>query len=214
VESNGSTFRFTVGHRDADHVTTSITRDCCVVDAVPAAYDVSGVDAQPAIEPRAFRDALGHYASGITVITGSDSEGPFGFTCQSFYSVSVDPPLVSFSVSKTSTTYPRVRDTGSFAVNVLAAAQRSISDQFARSGTDKWAGMRWDTTSAGNPVLDETLLWLDCEIWAEHEAGDHRIVIARVRQMSPIASAPASPLLYFRGRYRDLRPHPTTGDNR
>jgi 3-hydroxy-9,10-secoandrosta-1,3,5(10)-triene-9,17-dione monooxygenase reductase component len=84
-----------------------------------------------------FREAVGHYASGITIITGHDSEGPIGFTCQSFYSVSVDPPLVSFSVMKTSTTYPRIRDTGTFAVNILAADQGTISNQFARRGTDK-----------------------------------------------------------------------------
>lgn len=85
-----------------------------------------------------FRDAVSHYASGLTIITGHDEHGPIGFTCQSFYSVSVEPPLVSFSVMKTSTTYPRIRDTGTFAVNILSAGQQAASNQFARRGTDKW----------------------------------------------------------------------------
>ncbi len=87
--------------------------------------------ARPAFDPRVFRDTLGHYASGITIISGVDEEGPIGFTCQSFYSVSTEPPLVSFSVMTTSTTYPRVRETGSFAV------KRST---FRRSTWKKWPG--------------------------------------------------------------------------
>lgn len=156
------------------------------------------------ISPRAFRGALGRYASGITVITGIDDQGKFGFTCQSFYSVSTDPPLVSFSVLKTSATYPRIRQAGAFAVNMLARDQQHVSDQFARSGTDKWAGIGWSTTQAGNPVIDDTLMWLDCQLWAEYDAGDHLIVLGRVRDMSPFDGRPDDPLLYFKGGYRHL----------
>lgn len=161
------------------------------------------------IDPRAFRDALGLYASGITVITGRDEQGPVGFTCQSFYSVSTDPPLISFSVMKTSTTYPRIRQTGRFAVNVLAHHQQGVSDQFARKGTDKWAGIRWSPTLAGTPVLEDTLMWLDCQIWAEHDAGDHLIVLGRVTEMRPTDGHALEPLLYFQGRYRRLSPDET-----
>ena len=118
-----------------------------------------------------FRDALRHYASGITVITGADEQGLVGFTCQAFQSVSAEPPLVSFTVQKTSTTYPRIRATGSFAVNVLTQDQQHVSRQFSRPGTDKWSGIGWSRTQAGNPVLYQTMLWLDCRIWAEHD-GD------------------------------------------
>ncbi|KAA9108069.1 flavin reductase family protein [Microbacterium rhizomatis] len=159
----------------------------------------------PEVDPRIFRDTLGHYASGITIISGIDDDGPIGFTCQSFYSVSVDPPLVSFSVMTTSTTYPRVRETGRFAVNVLAHDQHAVSNQFARKGTDKWAGIDWRPARSGDPVILDTLMWLDCEIWAEHEAGDHQIVIGRVIEMSPPAWHKEEPLLYFRGQYRHLR---------
>lgn len=156
-------------------------------------------------DQRAFRDALGHFASGITIISGVDEEGPIGFTCQSFYSVSMDPPLISFSVMTNSTTYPRIRETGKFAVNVLSHHQDRVSSQFARKGTDKWAGIDWTPTSAGNPAINDTAMWLDCDIWAEHEAGDHYIVIGRVNEMSPAEWHRHDPLLFFKGAYRHLR---------
>lgn len=158
-----------------------------------------------AMDQRLFRDTLGHYASGITIITGTDEQGPIGFTCQSFYSVSMDPPLVSFSVMTNSTTYPRIRETGRFAVNVLAHHQDAVSTQFARRGTDKWAGIDWVPTAAGNPVITDSLMWLDCDLWAEHEAGDHLIIIGKVREMSTAEWHRHEPLLYFKGRYRHLR---------
>lgn len=157
------------------------------------------------IDQKLFRSILGSFASGVTVITGHDEQGPIGFTCQSFYSVSVDPPLVSFSVMKTSTTYPRIRETGRFTVNVLAHDQEAVSNQFAQKGGDKWAGIPWSTAAQGNPVLDGALAWLDCTIFAEHDAGDHYIVIGRVTELGASRSAHAEPLLYFRGRYRELR---------
>ncbi|WP_104182201.1 flavin reductase family protein [Arthrobacter sp. B0490] len=161
------------------------------------------------IDPTRFRDIVGHYASGITIITGQDGEGPIGFTCQSFYSVSVDPPLVSFSVMKTSTTYPRIRDTGSFAVNILSADQATASDQFARRGTDKWAGITWHPTQDGNPILEHTPAWLNCTIVAENDAGDHLIVIGRVTELGSLDSHRADPLLYYKGQYRTLEASPT-----
>lgn len=130
-----------------------------------------------AIEPLSFREALGHYASGITVITSRVDDEPIGFTCQSFYSVSVSPPLVSFSVMCSSASYPRIRQAGRFAVNILSDEQVGISNRFARRGTDKWHGVEWHTSPLGNPIIGGSLHWLDCEIHAEHVAGDHLIVI-------------------------------------
>lgn len=157
------------------------------------------------IDARRFRDALGHYASGITIVTGHDGHEPIGFTCQSFYSVSVDPPLVSFSVMKTSTTYPRIAPTGRFAVNVLSRDQTDVSAQFARKGTDKWAGVDWSPAASGNPVISGTLMWVDCELWAEYDAGDHLIVLGRVVELCPEQWHAGEPLLFFKGRYRHLR---------
>ncbi|MEZ2388550.1 flavin reductase family protein [bacterium RCC_150] len=159
----------------------------------------------PELDPQAFRHTLGHYASGITIVTGIVEDEPVGFTCQSFYSVSIEPPLVSFSVMKTSTTYPRIRGTGSFAINVLTHSQHAVSSQFARSGADKWSGISWAPAASGNPVIDGCLMWLDCELWAEHEAGDHQIVIGRVRAMGRHGEEhTAEPLLFYKGRYRYL----------
>jgi flavin reductase (DIM6/NTAB) family NADH-FMN oxidoreductase RutF len=150
------------------------------------------------------RSAVGHYASGITIITGHDDQGSIGFTCQSFYSVSVDPPLVSFSVMKASTTYPRIRDAGTFTVNILSRDQEAVSNQFARRGTDKWADIQWSRTAQDNPILDRSLAWLDCTIWAEHDAGDHLVVLGRVIGLGTSPGDRPDPLLYFRGRYRSL----------
>jgi 3-hydroxy-9,10-secoandrosta-1,3,5(10)-triene-9,17-dione monooxygenase reductase component len=160
--------------------------------------------ASTALDPRTFRDALGLYASGITVIAGHDGDEPLGFTCQSFYSVSADPPLVSFSVMVTSSTYPRIRQTGKFSVNVLSRAQQPISNQFARKGTDKWADIAWQMSEGRNPIIDGTLTWLDCEIVAEHQAGDHYIVIGQVLTVGPRDRHSHEPLLYFKGNYRHL----------
>lgn len=160
-----------------------------------------------AIEPLSFRRALGHYASGITVITSHMGGEPIGFTCQSFYSVSVSPPLVSFSVMSSSASYPRIRQAGRFAVNILAGEQVEISNQFARRGTDKWHGVEWQKSPLGNPIIVGSLHWLDCEIHAEHAAGDHLIVIGEVKALNLQEAAATQPLLYFKGQYCNLAAH-------
>ncbi|MFG6178521.1 flavin reductase family protein [Halomonas sp. THAF12] len=157
-----------------------------------------------AIEPLSFREALGHYASGITVITSHIDGDPIGFTCQSFYSVSMSPPLVSFSVKASSYSYPRIRQAGRFAVNILSDEQTRVSNQFARQGTDKWHGVEWQESPLGNPIIAGSLHWLDCEIHAEHAAGDHLIVIGEVKALNPTEAAATRPLLYFKGQYCDL----------
>lgn len=156
------------------------------------------------IDQSRFRDTLSHYASGITIVSGVEEAGPVGFTCQSFYSVSMDPPLVSFSVMTSSTTYPRIREVGRFCVNVLSYDQDHLSNQFAKRGTDKWAGIDWAPSSAGNPIIAGSAMWLDCETYAEYEAGDHYIVVGHVNEMSPAEWHTRDPLLYFKGKYRHL----------
>ncbi|WP_432240803.1 flavin reductase family protein [Herbaspirillum robiniae] len=160
-----------------------------------------------AIEPLPFREALGHYASGITVITSLVDGEPVGFTCQSFYSVSMSPPLVSFSVMSGSASYPRMRQAGRFAVNILSDEQVRISNQFARRGTDKWQGIEWQASPLGNPLIACSLHWLDCEIYAEHAAGDHLIVIGEVKAMNLQQTVAMQPLLYFKGEYRHIAVH-------
>ncbi|MBN3726190.1 flavin reductase family protein [Burkholderia sp. Ac-20379] len=160
-----------------------------------------------AIDPLRFRDALGHYASGITVIASHVDGEPIGFTCQSFHSVSMRPPLVSFNVMSGSASYPKIRRAGRFVVNILSDEQIGISNQFARRGTDKWHGVAWRASPLGNPIIAGSLHWLDCELHAEYEAGDHLIVIGEVKALDVPAAVAAQPLLYFKGQYCNLAVH-------
>lgn len=159
------------------------------------------------IEPAHFREALGHYASGITVVTTHLDGEPIGFTCQSFHSVSMSPPLVSFSVMADSASYPKIRQAGRFAVNILSEDQVDISNQFARRGIDKWQGIERHESPLGNPLIADSLHWLDCEIYAEHEAGDHIIVIGQVKALNLNVEAATQPLLYYKGQYRNIAAH-------
>ncbi|KQS66795.1 flavin reductase family protein [Modestobacter sp. Leaf380] len=151
------------------------------------------------VDPRVMRDVLGHFASGITVVTAIAADGPIGFTCQSFSSLSLDPPLVAFAPARTSTTWPRLRDIGRFCVNVLADDQTALSSAFARSGTDKYAGVTWSPSAHGSPVLDGVVAWIDCELWSEYDGGDHTIVVGRVLDLG--ATAERTPLVFHRGAY-------------
>jgi 3-hydroxy-9,10-secoandrosta-1,3,5(10)-triene-9,17-dione monooxygenase reductase component len=150
-------------------------------------------------EPAHMREVLGHFASGIVVITAMADEGPVGFTCQSFSSLSLDPPLVSFSPARTSSTWPKIRQVGRFCVNVLAVDQEELSGAFARSGTDKYAGVAWSAAPSGAPILKGVAAWIDCGLEHEYPGGDHTIVAGRVHDLG--ADETCSPLLFHRGRY-------------
>ncbi len=161
-----------------------------------------------AIEPARFREALGHYASGITVISTHIDGEPIGFTCQSFYSVSMNPPLVSFSIKSSSYSYPKIRKAGRFTVNILSDEQVAISNQFAKASTDKWRGIDWEASPLGNPIIANSLYWIDCQIHAELIAGDHVIVIGEVKALPLKENTYAQPLLYFKGQYGNLAAFP------
>jgi 3-hydroxy-9,10-secoandrosta-1,3,5(10)-triene-9,17-dione monooxygenase reductase component len=150
-----------------------------------------------------FRRVLGHFATGVTVVTTLDDEEPVGFTCQSFSSLSLDPPLVTVAPQRTSTTWPRIRRVGRFCANILAEDQSELATGFARTGTDKFAGRRWSTSPSGCPVLEDVLAWVDCEIVHELDGGDHVLVLARVLDLAVLSDEP--PLLFFRGRFASLR---------
>lgn len=155
------------------------------------------------VDPAVMRDVLGHFASGVTVVTADTAGGPIGFTCQSFSSLSLDPPLIAFAPARTSRTWPRLREIGRFCVNVLAEGQDAVSQNFARSGQDKFAGVAWTPSPHGSPVLDDVVAWIDGELEAEHEGGDHTIVVARVLDLG--AHPDRRPLLFHRGSYGLLR---------
>jgi flavin reductase (DIM6/NTAB) family NADH-FMN oxidoreductase RutF len=163
---------------------------------------MTGPASAPAVSPAVLRDVLGHFATGVVVVTAQGSDGrPLGFTCQSFASLSLDPPLVSFAPARTSSTWPRIRDIGTFCVNVLAADHRELSVGFARSGPtlDKFAGVDWCPAPSGAPVLEGVSAWIDCTLWAEHDGGDHTIAVGRVLDLG--ADPSRLPLLFYRGGY-------------
>lgn len=150
------------------------------------------------VAPEEMRRVMGQFATGVTIVTGIDEGGPVGFACQSFTSVSLDPPLVLFCPAHTSRSWPRIKTAGSFSVNVLAEDQLELCRSFATSGDDKFAGLAWHQTPWG-PSLDNVLANVHCEIESVHRAGDHDVVIGRVRQL--VTHRDAAPLVFFRGQF-------------
>ncbi len=157
-------------------------------------------DEVAASDAATFRTVLGHFPTGVAVVTGRDTDGnPAGMAVGSFTSVSLDPPLVAFMPDRSSTSWPRFRDSGSFCVNILGAEQESVCRAFAMKGGDKFADLAWKPAGSGSPILDGVLAWIDCDTDAVHEAGDHFIVIGRVRELD--IGTPALPLVFFQGGY-------------
>ncbi|MEU2902611.1 flavin reductase family protein [Streptomyces globisporus] len=155
------------------------------------------------IAPADFRRVLGHFASGVTVVTARDADGPTGFACQSFASLSLDPPLVTFMVARTSTTWPRIARAGVFCVNILGAEQGALCRGFAVSGADKFAGVAYgEAPATGSPLLDSVPAWIDCRVHAVHTGGDHLIVVGRVEALG--AEEEGEPLLFHRGAFGRL----------
>ena len=154
----------------------------------------------PTIDSARFRQVLGHFATGIVIVTGMDGDEPVGLTAQSFTSVSLDPPLVGFLPAKSSTSWPRVEKGGGFCVNILSAEQEDVCRAFATSGADKFRGLGWKPGPSGSPVLEDVLGWIDCKMDTIHEAGDHLIVIGRVLELH-VADDHPGPLLFYRGGY-------------
>ncbi|MFF2846926.1 flavin reductase family protein [Streptomyces sp. NPDC058001] len=172
-----------------------------------------GDDERAPLDPGEFRRVLGHFATGVTVITapgtgsegsGAGSEGPAGFACQSFSSLSLDPPLVAFMVARTSTTWPRIARAGVFCVNVLGADQGELCRGFAVSGADKFAGVPHEPSPvSGSPRLTGAPAWIDCTVHTVHTGGDHLIVVGRVDALGTSAYE-TGPLLFHRGRFGGL----------
>ncbi|SEE02869.1 NADH-FMN oxidoreductase RutF, flavin reductase (DIM6/NTAB) family [Arthrobacter alpinus] len=158
------------------------------------------------VTPQQLRNVLGHFATGLTIITAATQGGPAGFTCQSFASLSLDPALVTFSPARTSSTWPLLRAAGRFTINILPAEHQHLSAQFARSGADKFAGVEYTNSPLGNPILDQALAWVDCELHQEYDGGDHTIVVGSVRALE--ARSEAEPLLFYKGAYAGVAPVP------
>jgi len=153
----------------------------------------------PGFDVATFRTVLGHFCTGVTVVTAVDETEPVGLTCQSFTSVSLDPPLVLFVPAKDSASWPRIRHAGHFCANVLGEAQEQLGRRFAIKGADKFAGVGWRPGPDGAPILDGCLAHVDCAVAAVHDAGDHEIVVGRVVDLG--VASEGHPLLFYRGGY-------------
>ena len=153
----------------------------------------------PGFDAATFRTVLGHFCSGVAVVTALDTGVPVGLTCQSFSSVSLDPPLVLFVPAKASGSWAGIRSAGHFCANVLDEGQEELSRRFATKGADRFAGVGYRPGPSGAPILDGCLAAIDCEIEAVHDAGDHDIVVGRVLDLA--VGSQGGPLLFFRGGY-------------
>jgi 3-hydroxy-9,10-secoandrosta-1,3,5(10)-triene-9,17-dione monooxygenase reductase component len=145
-----------------------------------------------------FRAVLGHFASGVALVTGMHNENPTGLTCQSFFSLSLEPPLVALAPGKSSTSWPRASSTGNICINILADNQEALALVFATTGADKFDGVGWSPGGNGAPRLQGALAWIEATITDDHDAGDHHLVVARV---VAVEMGSGRPLLFYRGGF-------------
>lgn len=145
-----------------------------------------------------FREVLGHFATGVTVVTAMEDGVPVGFTCQTFTSLSLDPPMVAMAPAKTSTSWPRMVRAGAFCINILSSEQEAVCRAFAVSGDDKFAGVGWRHGILGTPVLADVLAWVECRLGTVHDAGDHELVTGQVVAMG---AREGRPLVFFRSGF-------------
>ena len=150
-------------------------------------------------DPAALRTVLGHFATGVAIITALDGDEPVGMACNSFTSVSLEPQLVLFCAAKSSTTWPRIQAARKWAANILSEESEEVCRLFAQKGADRFAHIAYSTGRTGAPVLEAAIAFVDCETIAEHDAGDHIIVVGRVLELG--YAPDGKPLLFYRGGY-------------
>ena len=150
-------------------------------------------------DPATYRTVLGHFATGVVIVSAIDGEEPVGMACNSFTSVSLEPPLVLFCAAKSSTTWPRIKAAGKWAANILDDDGEEICRLFAQKGADRFAHISYTPGRTGSPILDDALAFVDCETLVEHDAGDHVIVVGRVVELG--YQHEGKPLLFYRGGY-------------
>ena len=157
------------------------------------------------IDPALFRETLGHYPTGVAVVTAMTREGgPAGMVIGTFSSVSLDPPLIAFYPTTASRTFAQLREATAFCVNVLASDQEPLCRQFATGGHDKFDGVGWRPGPLGAPILDGAVSWVECTFEDVREAGDHYLVLGRVNALAVERST--LPLLFFQGGYGRFSP--------
>jgi 3-hydroxy-9,10-secoandrosta-1,3,5(10)-triene-9,17-dione monooxygenase reductase component len=158
----------------------------------------------PAETQAHFRRIMGHLPTGVVVVTALHGGLPAGLTVGSFTSVSLDPPLVSFTVDRTSRSWPSIEAAGAFCANLLADDQVDLCRVFSSKAVAKFRGVPWRPAGSGAPIIEGVLAWIDCDIERVLEAGDHQLVIGLVRALD--VQRPVRPLLFFRGGYGSVEP--------
>ena len=148
-----------------------------------------------------FRATLGHYLTGVTVVAAHTDQGPTGFTCQSFASLSLDPPLIIFAATTLSQSWPRVREAGVVGVSILSQSQEDIARQFATTGADKFAGVGHRLSPAGAPLIEGAIAHVEGTVISVSTHGDHDVVVVAVTGVDHFGG---EPLAYFRGGFRSL----------
>jgi flavin reductase (DIM6/NTAB) family NADH-FMN oxidoreductase RutF len=150
-----------------------------------------------------FRKVLSYYPTGVSVVTGHSAEdGPVGLVVGTFTSLSLDPPLVSFMPAKSSSSWPKIRSTGAFCVNVLGVNQGELCRQFSVPGGRKFDGVEWQPGVTGSPILKGSVAWVDCQIEQVFDSGDHQIVVGRVVDLR--VESDDLPMTFLRGAYAQL----------
>lgn len=169
----------------------------------PAAHAAAGQARSTAPQgDRSFRDLMGRYPTGVVLVTATTDDGPVGMAVNSFTSVSLTPPLVSFCAALSSETWGRLRTVAGFAVNILGRSHEEVCRLFARHGAERFASHDWTTTPDGHPLLADAIGWIDTRVEAIHTAGDHDLVIAEATGWSTLRDT--SPLVFYGGRFRSL----------
>lgn len=160
---------------------------------------------EPGIDTRSYRNLVGRFATGVTVVTVNDGGEYRAMTANSFTSVSLDPLLVLICVTRDASMHDPIHEAGTFAVNILAEDQRPVAEVFARRGelSEPMGGLPFHVRGTGAPLLANTLGWFECEVWREYDGGDHTIFVGRVVDME-FSNPEGTPLLFFGGRYREL----------
>lgn len=151
-----------------------------------------------------FRQVLGHFPTGVVIVTTQADDVPVGLSVNSFTAVSLEPPLVAFCAARLSGSWALIQRTGTFCVNVLAEDQEAVSRVFATPGADRFAGLGWTRSTSGAPHIHGALAWMDCTIDAVHAGGDHEICVGRVRALD--VEREDGPLVFYRGGYGRLAP--------
>lgn len=165
------------------------------------------MSAETELDPgRALRRSMGCFATGVTIVTAPNTDGPpVGMTVSSFNSVSIEPPLVLFSIARTARSLADLERAETYAVNVLSSAHVDLSNRFARAGEDKWDGVEFVLGEGGVPIFDDAVGSFDCVPYATYDGGDHLIFVGEVVRHR--SADHLEPLLFYRGGYHLATPH-------